>query len=177
LFNICLLLSSLFSLIIHIHFLHFSICDMAGLPSALLILAAALTPVFGFCGAHTHLDRREGGGNVIPTATFGYFGAGGPLMWHHLAPANALCSTGSNQSPINMVGGSFTLVSGSNLTVSLPDNLSNGTTFENLGSTIEVVMEGLGGTLALDGLDYDLAQFHFHNPSEHMDNGISMPSE
>lgn len=150
---------------------------MAGLSSKLLILAAAaVSPVLGFCGGHTHLDRRAEG-DVIPTATFGYFGSGGPLLWHHLSPANELCATGTNQSPINMVPESFTLVPGSNLTVNLPDNLPEGAVFENLGSTVEVVMEGLGGTLELDGLEYELAQFHFHNPSEHVDNGISMPSK
>ncbi|KAI0802492.1 alpha carbonic anhydrase [Xylaria sp. FL0064] len=143
----------------------------------LLLLAAAISPVFGFCGSRTHLDRRAGDEESVPLATFGYIGTGGPLMWHHLSPENAICATGSNQSPIDMVTGSFTLVPGSNLTVSLPDTVSEGATFENLGSTIEVVMEGLGGTLELDGLDYELLQFHFHHPSEHIDNGVSMPME
>jgi carbonic anhydrase len=97
-------------------------------------------------------------------------------MWHHLDKANALCSTGKNQSPINMAEGAFTLDSGSNITVTLPDKLPEGATFENLGSTVEVVMEGLGASLSLDGLEYELAQFHFHHPSEHVDNGVSMPS-
>ncbi|KAI1277288.1 alpha carbonic anhydrase [Xylaria sp. FL0933] len=150
---------------------------MAILSRRLLLLAAAISPVFGFCGSRTHLDRRAGDEKGVPLATFGYVGTGGPLMWHHLSPENAICATGSNQSPINMVAGSFTLVPGSNLTVSLPDTVSEGATFENLGSTIEVVMEGLGGTLGLDGLDYELLQFHFHHPSEHIDNGVSMPME
>ncbi len=97
-------------------------------------------------------------------------------MWHHLSADNALCANGSNQSPINMIEGSFTLVPGSDLTVSLPDTISEGTAFENLGSTIEVVMEGLGGTLELNGLSYELLQFHFHHPSEHVNSGVSMPS-
>lgn len=75
-----------------------------------------------------------------------------------------------------MIEGSFTLVPGSELTVSLPDKVADGATFENLGSTVEVVMEGLGGSLELEGLSYELLQFHFHNPSEHVDNGVSMPS-
>ncbi|KAI1114715.1 alpha carbonic anhydrase [Nemania sp. NC0429] len=76
-----------------------------------------------------------------------------------------------------MINGSFTLVPGSELKVSLPDRVTGGATFENLGSTVEVVMEGLGGTLELEGLSYELMQFHFHNPSEHVDNGVSMPME
>ncbi|KAI0412857.1 alpha carbonic anhydrase [Xylaria grammica] len=149
---------------------------MATLPKTILLLAAAITPAFGFCGSRTHLDRRAEGEETVPLATFGYIGTGGPLLWHHLSPENALCSTGSNQSPINMVEGSFTLVPGSNLTVTLPDEVPE-TSFENLGSTIEVVMEGLGGALELNGLEYELLQFHFHHPSEHVDNGASMPME
>ncbi|KAI0487620.1 alpha carbonic anhydrase [Xylaria cf. heliscus] len=140
------------------------------------LLAAAITPVFGFCGGRTHLDKRETE-ETVPVSTFGYLAAGSPLLWHHLSPANALCANGSNQSPINMVEGSFTLVPGSNLSVTLPDTVSDGTTFENLGSTVEVVMEGLGGTLELDGLEYELLQFHFHHPSEHVDSGVSLPME
>ncbi|TRX98577.1 hypothetical protein FHL15_000651 [Xylaria flabelliformis] len=130
-----------------------------------LLLNAAITSVFGFCGGRTHLDKRESE-DIVPVATFGYVGSGSPILWHHLSPANAICANGSNQSPINMVEGSFTLVPGSNLTVTLPDTLSEGATFENLGSTIEVVMEGLGGTLELEGLEYELLQFHFHHPME-----------
>ncbi|KAF2966928.1 hypothetical protein GQX73_g6659 [Xylaria multiplex] len=148
---------------------------MAALPKTILLLAAVITPVFGFCGARTHLDRRAEG-ETVPVATFGYFGLGGPLMWHQLSPENSACSTGTNQSPINMVAGSFTLTPASNLTVTLPDTVPEAE-FENLGSTIEVVMEGLGGTLELNGLEYELLQFHFHHPSEHVDNGVSMPME
>ncbi|KAI1734812.1 alpha carbonic anhydrase [Xylaria scruposa] len=141
-----------------------------------LLLNAAITPVFGFCGGRTHLDKRESE-EIVPVATFGYVGSGSPILWHHLSPANAACANGSNQSPINMVEGSFTLVPGSELAVTLPDTLSEGATFENLGSTIEVVMEGQGGTLELEGLEYELLQFHFHHPSEHVDNDVSLPME
>ncbi|KAI8951839.1 alpha carbonic anhydrase, partial [Xylaria longipes] len=140
-----------------------------------LLLTAAITPAFGFCGSRTHLDKREAE-DVVPVATFGYLESGSPILWH-LSPENAICATGANQSPINMVEESFSLAPGSDLTVTLPDTLSEGATFENLGSTVEVVMEGLGGTLELDGLEYELLQFHFHHPSEHVDNGVSLPME
>ncbi|KAK5634014.1 hypothetical protein RRF57_009728 [Xylaria bambusicola] len=148
---------------------------MATSPKTLLLLASAIPQVLGFCGARTHLDRREEG-ETVPTATFGYIGTGGPLLWHHLSPANALCATGTNQSPINMVEGSFTLVPGTDLTVTLPEEVEEAE-FENLGSTIEVVMEGKGGALTLEEVEYELLQFHFHHPSEHVDNGVSLPME
>ena len=74
-----------------------------------------------------------------------------------------------------MVEGAFALVARTELAVTLPEEVEEAE-FENLGSTIEVVMEGKGGTLALEGVDYELLQFHFHHPSEHIDNGVSLPS-
>lgn len=52
----------------------------------------------------------------------------------------------------------------------------NGPTVENIGSTIEVpAIEG--GTLTLDDKEYAFQQFHFHLPSEHLDNGKSRAME
>ncbi|KAI0201725.1 alpha carbonic anhydrase [Astrocystis sublimbata] len=141
----------------------------------LLLLAGAITPVFGFCGGRTHLDTREEG--FVPVSNFGYVAQGSPVLWHHLSPANSACAAGSNQSPIDMVNGVFTMATSNDVTVTLPDELPEGAVFENLGSTVEVVMEGKGAKLELDGEEYELMQFHFHHPSEHIDNGVSLPME
>ncbi|OTB07415.1 hypothetical protein M426DRAFT_318103 [Hypoxylon sp. CI-4A] len=140
-----------------------------------LLLAASVTPTLAFCGAHTHLDRRAEG-EEVPISTFGYTGTVGPVLWSQLDAANALCSTGANQSPINMVEGQFTLIPASDIELTIPD-VPEGATFENLGSTVEVVMEGTGGTFILEEKNYTLQQFHFHHPSEHVDNGVSLPME
>ncbi|KAI1181273.1 alpha carbonic anhydrase [Nemania sp. FL0916] len=147
---------------------------MIASPKTLSFLAAGITPVFGFCGGHTYLDKRAEGVNI---SAFGYAGIDGPVLWHHLVPANALCGTGSNQSPINLVEGTYTIVPGSDLKVTLPGTVADGATFENLGSTIEVVTEGLKGSLVLEGQSYELKQFHWHHPGEHLDNNVSMPME
>jgi carbonic anhydrase len=99
----------------------------------------------------------------------------GPLNWANLAPANALCSTGTNQSPIDMVNGVFNVIPGSTINLNIP-NMSNGTAFENLGTTVEVIAEQ-GGSMSVGGVDYTLRQFHFHLPSEHLDAGTSMAME
>ncbi|KAL7620916.1 hypothetical protein AAE478_008226 [Parahypoxylon ruwenzoriense] len=143
--------------------------------SRLFLLAASVTPALAFCGAHTHLDRRAEG-EEVPVSTFGYTGTIGPVLWSQLDAANALCSTGANQSPINMVEGEFTLIPASDTELTIPD-VPEGATFENLGSTVEVVMEGVGGKFVLEGKTFTLEQFHFHHPSEHVDNGVSMPME
>ncbi|KAK7739086.1 hypothetical protein SLS62_011322 [Diatrype stigma] len=142
----------------------------------LLLLAASATPALSFCGAHTHLDRRQEG--EVEVNEFGYAGTIGPLLWTSLDPeVNQACSTGSRQSPIDMVEGHFNMMSGDSVALTIPD-VPEGAEFENLGTTVEVVMDGLGGGLTLgDGTQYNLTQFHFHHPSEHLDNGVSMPME
>ncbi len=119
---------------------------MATLPRTLLLLAAAITPVLGFCGSRTHLDRREAEEETVPLATFGYIGTGGPLMWHHLSAGQ--CSMCKRLKPVTHQhdrGVLYTCTRQRTLLSLFPDTISEGTAFENLGSTIEVVMEGLGG--------------------------------
>ncbi|KAF4996379.1 hypothetical protein FGRMN_4539 [Fusarium graminum] len=139
-----------------------------------LTLAAYVPQVLASCAYGTHLHRRT---DVIEAPKFSYSGSNGPANWYSLDPkANDLCATGHHQSPINMADGSFELLSSSDLEIEIPD-FAHGAEFENLGSTVEVVTEGLGGKLTIDDTTYDLKQFHFHLPSEHLDNGTSMAME
>lgn len=99
----------------------------------------------------------------------------GPARWINLDPTkNALCTYGTKQSPIDMTAGSFTVVPGRNLSLSIADR-APGTEFENLGTTVEVVAKG--GNMTFGNVQYTLQQFHFHLPSEHLDNGTSMAME
>ncbi|KAI1204868.1 carbonic anhydrase [Annulohypoxylon truncatum] len=144
--------------------------------SRLFLLATSVTSAMASCGSLTHLFPRAEG-EEVPISTFGYTGAIGPVLWTQLnTTANGLCSTGSNQSPIDMVEGQFQLIPASDTELTIPD-VPEGATFENLGSTVEVVMKGLGGTFVLENNNFTLQQFHFHHPSEHIDNGVSLPME
>lgn len=101
----------------------------------------------------------------------------GPASWHLLnTTTNGACATGTNQSPIDMTAGAFTEVPGSELAVELPD-FAEGATFENLGTTVEVVGEGGSMRIASSNQTFEFQQFHFHLPSEHLDNGTSMAME
>lgn len=73
-----------------------------------------------------------------------------------------------------MTTGDFTVIPGAELSIDIPD-LVDGTEFENLGTTIEVVVGK--GTINFKNVDYTLKQFHFHLPSEHLDNGRSLAME
>jgi carbonic anhydrase len=101
----------------------------------------------------------------VPVNHFSYVGLSGPLNWYGLnKSANAMCALGMNQSPIDIGNSSGTSVaSGTSIQLSIPDYPS-GTIFENLGTTVEVVVNG---SLVDAGKTYALKQFHFHTPSEH----------
>lgn len=101
----------------------------------------------------------------VPVNNFSYTGLTGPLNWYALnKTANVLCSTGTQQSPIDIGKSSGVRIApGSSIQISIPDYPS-GALFENLGTTVEVVVNG---TMVEHRKIYNLSQFHFHTPSEH----------
>ena len=74
-----------------------------------------------------------------------------------------------------MLPDTLSVVPAAELSLSLED-MPDGTEFENLGTTVEVVAEA-GGSMSFGGVDYELQQFHFHLPSEHLDDGQSLAME
>lgn len=73
-----------------------------------------------------------------------------------------------------MVDGVFQMVPAADIKLEISD-MPEGTEFENLGTTVEVVAKG--GALEVAGKTYEFQQFHFHLPSEHLDNGTSLASK
>lgn len=94
---------------------------------------------------------------------FGYFGDVAPPYWATLDAAWTTCGTGTVQSPIDF--GRVTLLSRQSRTLPVDYGPTTGEIFNN-GHTIEVEAEG-DNVLTLDGVAYELQQFHFHTPSEH----------
>ncbi|KAM0424413.1 hypothetical protein ACHAPT_010334 [Fusarium lateritium] len=149
---------------------------MAAWTSLFTLLVASAPQALASCAYGTYLHPRAEAG-AFEEPKFGYNGAKGPVNWYSLDPANAMCAEGKNQSPINMAKGSFNLIPASELTLDIPD-FAEGAEFENLGTTVEVLAEEAGGgSLELGENSYTLKQFHFHLPSEHLDNGTSMAME
>ncbi len=95
----------------------------------------------------------------------------GPAVWGELAPEFTTCSTGQNQSPIDV-----------DKTVSA--KLKPLKTFQRFpakdiqhnGHTIQANFKS-GNVLAVDGVMYQMKQVHFHAPSENTINGQSFPLE
>ncbi|KAI4670396.1 hypothetical protein J4E81_002065 [Alternaria sp. BMP 2799] len=107
--------------------------------------------------------------DTVEVNTFGYGPMNGPFNWASLAPENEACKSGTNQSPIN-IDATITAASGRPV-LDIPDAE---VIFENLGTTIEVVVNG---TTSYAGTNFRLVQFHMHTPSEHHINDEYFPLE
>ncbi|MBT9312985.1 carbonic anhydrase family protein [Leptothoe kymatousa TAU-MAC 1615] len=103
--------------------------------------------------------------------SWGYTGAAGPESWGELSDEFAICSTGTSQSPINL-----TSAVDADLTSLSFDYQDTFLAIVNNGHTIQANYEP-GSTLQLDGQSFELKQFHFHAPSEHIENGVPTAME
>jgi len=132
-------------------------------PLLLVAILVHISPVFASCGrglAFVEPFQSDNHGRVaIPS--FSYNVTSGPLTWHNLNTTNFLCGNGTHQSPILLDSTSALAPSG---TIKLIIPEASNVEFENLGTNVEVVMNG---TLEVANSTWRLAQFHFHTPSEH----------
>lgn len=106
-----------------------------------------------------------------PDKHWDYEGAKGPDNWEKLSPDYGLCGSGKNQSPIDLKD---------MLDYNLPDIAFDyrpgvDKILDN-GHTLRVDYKP-GSSIALDGRTFQLAQIHFHAPSEHRIGGKSYPME
>ena len=100
-----------------------------------------------------------------------YEGAAGPAQWGSMGEANLACSAGSQQSPVDITAP----VSAQIPTLSA-DWKKGGGKMVNNGHTIQVNYDD-GDTLFLGETAYELVQYHFHHPSEHLLSGRRFPME
>lgn len=100
-----------------------------------------------------------------------YSGETGPSRWSSMANEYAVCSSGKEQSPVDLAHAQ--LEGAVELAFSYVS--SAGTVTDN-GHTIQVDIPG-GGSVEVGGRRFDLVQFHFHGPSEHTVGGRSFPLE
>jgi carbonic anhydrase len=101
---------------------------------------------------------------------WGYKGDIGPAKWAALKPEFGAC-TGKNQSPVNITG-----TIEAELKPVQFGYKAGGTAVVNNGHTIQVNYEA-GSAITVDGISFELKQFHFHAPSENQINGKSFPLE
>jgi carbonic anhydrase len=104
-------------------------------------------------------------------AEWSYAGRKGPERWGELSRENLVCATGTEQSPLDIVGA----VKAELPSLAIAWQKGGGTMINN-GHTIEVEMPS-GSRLTRGGREYELKQFHFHAPSEHHVDGRVFPME
>jgi carbonic anhydrase len=102
---------------------------------------------------------------------WGYEGKGAPENWGSLTPEFRMCKDGVNQSPINLTG--FVEADLPKLEYKYD---TNSTEVLNNGHAVQVNVAP-GSKITIDGIDFELKQFHFHTPSENNINGKSFPLE
>lgn len=151
------------------------------LPISLLIILSLL---FTACSSSTTEDSKAENtkvANSSPSTTdhkeahWSYEGKTGPEHWSELDQANAACVNGSEQSPINIETAN---TKKDNEAEKLEINYVP-TTFsiQNNGHTIQGNPKTDSNSIVLGDDKYNLAQFHFHTPSEHQVNGDSFAME
>ncbi len=100
-----------------------------------------------------------------------YSGSTGPEFWGTMGHDNLVCSTGTQQSPIDIAS----TVSADIEPLSIMWNKANAQIVNN-GHTIQVNMPA-GNFMVRRRRVYELLQFHFHAPSEHLVDGESFHME
>lgn len=103
-------------------------------------------------------------------AKWTYSGKAGPEHWANLSPEFTACS-GKNQSPIDLKG-----AINADLPAIVFDYHSGAQEFINNGHSVQVNYNP-GSKITVDGVDFELKQFHFHAPSENHIAGRSFPIE
>ena len=100
-----------------------------------------------------------------------YEGATGPDKWGSLDAENGMCSTGTQQSPIDL-----TEPINARQPVLEVFWSKRPQTIVNNGHTIQLNLTD-GGSLKIGDRSYGLTQFHFHHPSEHLVHGKAFAME
>ncbi len=121
-------------------------------------------------GAAAHAGEK-GHGAGHGGAHWSYEGEHGPEHWGGMSKEYEKCSKGMRQSPIDITGGAPEKLPAIDFAYK-PTKLKP----LNNGHTVQVNYEK-GSFITVGGAKYQLAQFHFHNPSEHTLAGRAFANE
>jgi carbonic anhydrase len=116
---------------------------------------------FAACPVCDALSRRARAAEALH---WGYSGADGPEHWGQLSKDTAVCGVGGQQSPIDIQDAIKASLPG--LKIDWP---KSGGTITNNGHTIQVNLAE--GSFSAGDRSYQLVQYHFHAPSEHLVSG------
>ncbi|MFB2554399.1 carbonic anhydrase [Herbiconiux liangxiaofengii] len=125
--------------------------------AAAVALAGCASP-----GSASPTDSPAPAASAAPAPHWSYDGAEGPGEWGHLSSEYSGCDTGSAQSPIDLPATVPTAVEQLTLTTEPTEG-----DVVDTGHTIQLKDADDASTVTFEGDDYELAQMHFHTPSEH----------
>jgi carbonic anhydrase len=127
----------------------------------LVVAASVLLSSTAYAGTGGHAEH----------AHWGYTGAEGPDHWAEISPEYAACGGGKNQTPIDIRNAIKAKLDPIvfHYTTNVDEVLNN-------GHTVQANMEE-GSKITVDGIDFQLKQFHFHTPSENLVDGEHFPME
>ncbi len=129
-----------------------------------LLLSICLVFVFSSYSA-VFAQHKESKPAKEKEVHWSYSGEHGPAHWGDLKPEYAPCKDGKSQSPIDIEKTYATKLGSLDINYRpSPLNLVNN------GHTIQQNYES-GSYVTINGMKYNLIQFHFHTPSEHTVNG------
>ena len=138
--------------------------------NAIKLVAVLVVGICAWCGAIAFAEHSIA---TLDGPEWAYEGVNGPEFWGELSDEFAVCSSGTQQSPIDLRNADTIDAELDELQF---DYQSTPLSIANNGHTIQVNYQP-GSTLTLNGQTYDLLQFHFHDPSEHTVNGSAYPME
>ena len=104
---------------------------------------------------------------------WGYTGHGSPEHWGDLSPDYVMCKLGKNQSPIDLRSDKAYETALAPIVFSYHTSTKNEV---NNGHSIQVNIAP-GSYIQVDGIKFELKQFHFHTPSENKIDGKHFPFE
>jgi carbonic anhydrase len=158
----------------------------AGAVATVVVLAARSEPSSAPATAATSTPQAAPTSSTRPAVpaagspVWHYEGAEGPVNWGKISPTFAVCGTGRRQSPIDIskpTRGATPALKASfppaELHIAHHEHVADGI---NNGHTIQINYAG-ADTLTLGSMSYQLAQYHFHSPSEHTVDGKHFPME
>ncbi|CAM4445188.1 carbonic anhydrase [Paenibacillus tarimensis] len=153
------------------------------------LLAASLAVSLTACSSTVSQSGNGGSSKVTPSSPsapaagteahavhWSYGGETGPEHWGELGTENRACSSGLEQSPINLEQAKIKADATAAQAIEINYRPSQ-FTITNNGDTIRADAVTQDNTITLDGKEYTLAQFHFHVPSEHQIDGKNLDME